>query len=413
MKIMAVLLEQAGVDAITVSAGTEGGSVPFDPQHPQYTMRSLPMGTPHKAFANFAHQLKEVLYIPVIAVGKILTAQDIEDVLTLGQADFVALGRSLLADPMWIRKVLEQREKDIRPCIACNQGCFGRLADQQDIRCTVNPDVGRLPCTIYRDTVSRNVMVVGGGAAGMQAALTAAERRHRVTLWERNDELGGQMILASILPNRREIGAFKEYLVRQLDEQGVEIHLNVEVTRKLIEQKKPDLVILATGGVPTFPGIFRTKGSVTAWELLQQKERPIGRYVILGGGLVGCETADLLAENPKNTVTIVEMLPEVARKESSDIKSFLKEKLSRYGVRIICGAKLESFTKKEAIVSVKGKQEKLPCDYLVVALGTYANQTLANKLGNTDVLTYVVGDALSPKGILDAIADGARVSSII
>ena len=412
MKSMVVLLEQAGIDAITASAGTVGGSVPFDPVHPQYTMRSLPMGTPHNAFAHLAHQLKEVLSIPVIAVGKIHTATDIEEVISGKQADFVALGRSLIADPLWIRKVEEGREQDIRPCIACNQGCFDRLADQQPICCTVNPNMGKLP-SVEGNESGKYVMVIGGGAAGMQAALTAAKRGNRVSLWERSSELGGQMILAAIPPDRKEITAFTEYLIRQVKVNGVEIHMNAEVTKDTIQQESPDMVVLATGGQPAFPSAFRKEGSMTAWDLLRQKNRPIGRYVILGGGLVGCETADLLAENSANTVTIVEMLPEVARDAGGDTKKFLKEKFSRYGVNAICGAKLESFTKGEAVISVNGQQEVIPCDYLIIAVGTRADQTLADELGTESVLAYVAGDALRPKRILDAVADGDRIASIL
>lgn len=412
MKTMASILEEAGVDALTVSAGTTGGSVPFDPDYPQYTMRTLPMGTPHNAFANFAAELKQMLSIPVIAVGKIHTAQDIETIVGGGMADFVALGRSLVADPEWVLKVKEGREMDIRPCIACNQGCFDRLANQQDIRCTVNPNMG-IFCQSTRTQHKKTVMVVGGGAAGMQAAITASQRGHHVSLWEAQQKLGGQMLLAAVPPDRQEITPFTDYLVRQVQMLDIDVHLNTYVDAALIEKENPDSIILATGGQPVFPQVFRKEGSMTAWDLLASKDRPTGRFVVLGGGLVGCETADLLAENPDNQVTIVEMLPEIARDAGSDTKSFLKEKFKEYGVRIICGGKLESFKPGMAVVSIAGQKEQIPCDYLVVAIGTRADQTLADKLGIRDTLTYVAGDALQPKRILDAVADGNRLASIL
>jgi 2,4-dienoyl-CoA reductase-like NADH-dependent reductase (Old Yellow Enzyme family)/thioredoxin reductase len=395
MKIVAPLLEEAGLNGVTISAGTVGGVVPFDAAWPQYTMRTLPMGTPHKAYAHFAQQLKTVLTIPVIAVGKVHTAQDAEDILNNEQADFIALGRALIADPMWPQKVREGREDEIRPCIACNQGCFDRLAEQQDVRCTVNANMGDENNQIGGNLIKRKVMVVGGGVAGMQAALKASEKGHIVSLWERGGELGGQMILAATPPDRKEI------------------NLDSEVTSELIVSENPDVVILATGGQPAMPAAFKNAGAISAWDLLRQPTHPQGHYIILGGGLVGCETADLLSENPNNSVTLVEMLSDVARDAGGDIKCFLTAKFHKQGVRVICEAKLESYENGMAILSVGGRKESLPCDYLVIAVGTRADQKLADELNVTPILTYVVGDALQPKKIMDAVKDASRVAEIL
>lgn len=414
MQIIASLLEKTGIDGITVSAGTVGGEVPFDPEWPQHLMRTLPMGTPHRAFLHLAAKIHEAVSVPIIAVGKIHNIADVQQVLQLGQADFVALGRSLIADPDWPRKVQEGRENEIRPCISCNQGCFDRLAVQDTVLCTVNPQIGRPPFKLESSDTKKRILVIGGGAAGMQAAATAAARGHQVVLAEQSNELGGQMLLAKAPPDRGDISLLIDYLKGNLKKRGVEVRLSEKVTAETVAKVAPDVVVIATGGVPMIPKTLNNDRTISAWELLQQSEIKTARYLIVGGGLVGCETADLLSENPENKVVIVEMMSEIARDAGSDIKNFMMSKFSSRGVDVRCNTRLKEISNGRAVL-VKGEDKESEIDYdvLVIAVGTRSDHELADCIALSGCEIYVAGDCIRPRRILDAIADGDRIGRLI
>ena len=412
-KKIALYLEDAGIDVLHVSAGIyESMQRLLEPMRFEEGWRSY-----------LAAEIKKVVKIPVITVGQIRSPEIAERVLEDGMADFVALGRTLIADPHWPRKVEEGRVPEIRKCISCNIGCIGgHVFNDLYMRCTVNPVTGHERFEGWVNLIpaekKKKVMVVGAGPGGMEAARVAALRGHEVTLYEKDGELGGQVRTAVKGPGKGKLSFIPEYYSHMLKASGVRIQMNTPVDADTIEREKPDVVIFATGAVPIVPDIKGVddpgvvKGS---WDVLNGAAQVPGKKVVVaGGGLVGCETALLLAEQGKE-VTIVEMLNDLA----SDMEpitryDFLTEQMPQAGIKALLGLVIAEITGQGVVVLDRwGNKSLIEADNVVIALGARPAEVMMEAARDCARETYVIGDCKEPRKIINATFEGASIARMI
>ena len=399
---IAHFLEEWGIKAIHVSGGT----------HDTVEMEIPPMAIPRGCLVHLAEGIKKAVRIPVGTVGKIMEPKMAEEILQQGKADLIAMGRALLADPEFPRKTQEGRFEDIRPCIACLQGCRDHLYQGLPITCLVNPRAGReAEFRLAPAETRKKVFIIGGGPAGMEAARVAALRGHEVTLAERQDHLGGQFHLASLPEGKREIKAYLDYLSGQLKKLGVKICLNQEVTPEMLKEMKADAVILAAGGIPllrAIPGIDRGN-VVTAWQALACPEKVGKKVVIVGGGSVGAETAEFLVDRKKD-VTLVEMLPEIAGDAEKVNRKVLLRSLGEKGAKVRVLTKAVAILEEGVEVEFDGRKEILPTDTAVLATGVRPNDESEEALRALPVEFHKIGDCVEPRKAIDAIHEGFQVA---
>lgn len=411
-RIMARMLEAAGVDYLSVSAGA------FE----DYDKFECLMRDPEGWKEYLWEAIKKEVKIPIVAGGGLRHPDFCERLLEQGKADFIGLARPSQADAKWPNKAREGRVEDIRLCISCNECIIGtgrRRAGGGARRCSVNAAFGRENdfAEIKAAPVSKKVMVVGGGPGGMEAARIAAIRGHKVTLYDKGKELGGQLLIAGKPESKKKLMWFRDYLVTQLTKLGVEVKLGVEATPRLVQGAKPDAVVVATGAepvLPNIPGIDRAN-VVSGWDLLRGKKKPKNQKVaVVGGGMIGCEIADYLLESG-NTVTIIEQLPAVASDMEPMHRFRQLEIFKDKNVAILTNRKVTAITAKgiKALNPDSGKEEMIEADLVVVAVGAKAVDTLINALeGNVPEL-YPVGDCSSPRVILEAVHEGSAIGRII
>ncbi len=405
---IARLAQDAGIDGLIVSAGTVGGKKLDDLNEAHKVMRTLPMMTRTGCLVPIAAEFKKALKIPVITVGRINTVALAEEILSQGKADITAIGRPLLADPELPKKAAEGREDQIRPCIACNEGCYKRILGQLAICCSVNPMLGKEadPAAPKAGTAKR-VVVIGAGPAGMEAACRARERGHDVTLIDRGARLGGQLLLAAVPPGRKEIERFTDYLAGRLKRSGVKVVLNKDVSPAFVQSLQPDTVIIATGARPctlTIPGLSADRG-VTAWDVLSGKTPAGGPYLVVGAGLVGCETADLLSDQGEK-VTLVEILPEIACDADKDTKAYFDIRFQNKGIKIHTGASLVRMEDRRAIIHQGLEDIPIEAETVVFSVGAKPDDLLYEQLNSLGIETIKAGDCVKPRRILDSVADG-------
>ncbi|MCX7634132.1 MAG: FAD-dependent oxidoreductase [Syntrophales bacterium] len=396
-KAIAAALEEAGLDMIHVSVGTYESVSSIIP----------PMGTPLAWITDYAAEIKQVVKIPVITVGRINDPLIAEQVLLAGKADLIAMGRGSLADPELPNKYAEGRYEDIRHCIGCQQGCLEILFRNEPIRCLVNPTLGfEYLQELKKAPTAKKVTVVGGGPAGLEAARAAAMAGHQVTLYEKEDRLGGQFLAAAVPPGKGEITSYLTWAGKQLEKLGVTVKLNTSFDEATLKKDEPEVVIVATGACQSRPPIKGIEGKnvVEAKDLLMGKATAGQKVVVAGGGMVGCETATFLASMGR-AVTIVEMLPNIATDEEITRRLSLLKMLAEKNVQILTGAEIKEITETAVRITKDGKDTEIGADTVVLAVGMDSVCILTDSApGGPEV--KVVGDAVRPRNALEAIREG-------
>lgn len=396
-KVVAIRLAEQGIDMIHVSAGTYESTWAVIP----------PMNIEPGWIVNDAQEVKKVVDIPVIAVGRINDPLLAESILLCGKADLIAMGRASLADPELPHKFAEGRYEDIRHCIGCQQGCLEILFGNEPIRCLVNPTLGYEYLHEFKKTDHpRKITVVGAGPAGMEAARTAALAGHKVTLYEQTAHMGGQLATAAVAPTKGDITAYLSWLSRQIEKLGVGIKMNTKYTAGICAKEKPDLVIVATGATPSRPPISGIDGTnvVTAQDVLMGKVSTNQKVVVAGGGMVGCEVATYLASLGKQ-VTIVEMLAIVAGDEEFTRRVLMLKDIERLHIQVITDAKITGIQADCLCIEKDDKSIDIIAETVVLALGTTSNNALAQELEGSAPIK-VIGDALTPRNALEATREG-------
>jgi 2,4-dienoyl-CoA reductase-like NADH-dependent reductase (Old Yellow Enzyme family)/thioredoxin reductase len=401
-KDLALWLERHGIDAVHVSACN----------YASYTRGRMiaPMAVDDGPLIKYAASVKEVVKIPVIAVGKLHTPALAEATLRNDQADFIALGRELLADADWPRKAELGLAEEIHGCIACNQGCISRLFEQRDVWCTVNAVCGReREFEHIADTGGRRkVLVAGGGPAGMSAAGTAARAGFRVILCEAEDALGGQLPAAGAAPHRPGWIELLRDQRHQLKQLGVEVRLKTKVDKKLVLQEQPFAVIVATGAKPIRPDIpgIGQFNVITAYDLLAGHAKAEGSVLVVGGGCAGAQTAEFLAAQG-HAVTIAEAEGDIAADAPLDDRTLLLGRLKAKGVQILTHTRMLSIG-LDAINLQSGEEIfGFTADSVVLCLGSRPANSLEKDLRGLVPNLVTVGDAVHARRVTDAVLDGA------
>jgi 2-enoate reductase len=390
-------LEAAGVDALHVDAGC----------YDNWYWPHPPIYQPPGCMVDMAEHAKKAVKIPIITVGRLPYPELAEKVLREKKADFVAIGRGLLADPEWPLKAQEGRFEDIRPCIGCHDACMGRITTGKSLSCTVNPACGNeRELEITRAERPKSVLIIGGGIAGMEAAQVAVARGHRVTICEKRDKLGGHLIEGSVPPGKHDLELLRAYYAGLMKKLGVKMVLGKEVTPKQVEAAKADVVIVATGSshhMPNVPGIDGPK-VVSAIDLLLGRKKAGKQVVVVGGGSVGCETAIYLSQQGKK-VTIVEMLDEMIPDVFEANKQQLFKMLLENGVSVSTNTKLVRVTGKGAVVTnqIRRYEATLTADTIVIATGLKPQSALLSALEGKVKELYSVGDCTKAGRVMDAM----------
>jgi 2,4-dienoyl-CoA reductase-like NADH-dependent reductase (Old Yellow Enzyme family)/thioredoxin reductase len=397
------ILASAGADAILANAGNKATKNKTIPSH--YTEAG--------ALVNIAAEIKKSVDIPVIAIGKINTPELAEQIIAEGKADFVAMARALVADPYLPEKAFEGKREEIRGCIYCLQDCAQSGVPGLGRACTVNPFAGReYSMKIRPAEKKKKIVIIGGGPAGMQAAILASRRGHHVTLFEKQNALGGQFRLADKAPHKSEVAELLRYLEYMLSRSNVKVVMSTKVGFNDVINEDPDAVIIATGSSPRKPDIAGTEQTFV-YDVRQIYERmpELGKHiVILGGGDIGCETADMLADG-KREITIIEILPEVLSKMKDIPRDDLLKRLIDKKVNILTGTELVAIEQgKIQIKDKKGNLSVLQADSLILSIGLMPENAMFHPLKEKIKEVYVIGDAAEPGNVGNALRSAAIVA---
>lgn len=396
------LAEQAGYDALHIDAGCHKAL--------DWTVPSPYIGkTP---LVSLAREVKKVVNIPVITVGSFLMPQQAEDVLADGDADFVALGRTVLADPDWAKKAKLGKEDEIRGCIQCSEMCAGYTFTNKTATCSVNPLCGREnEIHITPAEEPKRVTIIGGGPAGMVTALVAKKRGHSVKLLEKSDKLGGNMNLISMEECKDGVRNFNNYLKRQIELKHVDVEFNCEATIEKIKATQPDVVVAATGSylfVPNIPGFVNNEKVVTIKDLYEKTTlKGDEKIVVLGGGVNGCEVGLALAQKG-HKVTIIEMMDSFANGLGLINRvSILSQMNANSSITLLPNTKCQCIRGNEVVCEDKDGQEiKLPFDLVIAASGMKSENKLAKEILEEFPEAYMIGDAVKHERIGDAVHQG-------
>ena len=356
-----------------------------------------PMGVqPYGFFVKIAGDIKKAVNVPVSAVGRIVDAEMAERVIESGMADMVAVGRPLLADPDWGTKIAAGKACDIRRCISCNKGCTDAIQNRQFLSCVLNAENGyENSRSIQPAEQKKKIAVLGGGPAGLEAARVAALRGHDVTLFEKTTSLGGQLNIACVPPRKEEMRRAAQDLIRAVCNAGVHLCMGQTRTAEQLQEAGFEAVINAVGAhsaAPRIPGIDGVNVA-DAWKVLAGEQQVYGTVAVIGGGMVGCETAEYLAARGCK-VSVIEMMDKIAAGESTTILPTLLENYKTYGVEQYPSHKVKEFRMDAVVCENKdGAEVTIPCDHIVLAMGARSNEFDAAALEAANIPVYAIGDA--------------------
>jgi len=398
--VMAKMLEEAGVDALHCTQGMFASKEAI----------IAPGFIPVMNYMNNAATIKASVNIPVIAVGRYNDIYMSEAMLRDGKADFVVMARASLADPDLPNKAKEGRVEEIIHCIGCDQGCTGETAVGNRVNCIANPHTCRE--TVYDLSIVENpkkVFVAGAGVSGLSAAYGAAERGHKVTIFEASDELGGQWLAAATPPGKTEYTSLILNYRNQIKKYGMEVRLNTPLTREIVEAEKPDAVILATGSKPLvlpIPGLDNKDFVKTAVEVLRGRTLYGKNVVVVGGGMTGAETAVFLAVNKCN-VTLIEMAPDIITDAVAQPKACLLNHIHKYDIKVHTNTRLTRVGEGTVYAEEYGEPVEFKhIDMVVNAMGVKSYNPLEAELAGCGCKVVVVGDASTTKNGYKNIREG-------
>ena len=403
---IAAYLEDCGVDALHVSRAV----------HVKDEYMWAPTAVHGGFSASMAEEIKRAVSIPIITVGRYTEPQFAEVMVREGRCDLVAFGRQSLADPYMPKKAMEEKLDEMIPCIACLQGCVANMYAGKPICCLTNPFLGHEAEGLKKAEKSKKVMVIGGGVAGLCAAFVARERGHEVSLYESGEILGGNMRLAAYPPGKGDITNMVRSYIARCERDGVKIETGHEVTEEFIREKNPDAVIVATGSKTLLLPIegIQDPSLIPGTDLLEGKRSAGKKVLVVGGGMVGCETADFLGEQ-KHDVTVIEFRNEIGADIIHEHKIYLMKNFDEYGVKQITGAKVCRFFPDgvEYETADGTRHETREYDSVVLSMGYRSYNPFGDKLKELVPETYVIGDAVKARRALDATAEAYKVASQI
>ncbi|MBW1704622.1 MAG: FAD-dependent oxidoreductase [Deltaproteobacteria bacterium] len=403
--LLAPHIVSAGADRLHIWAGWHEATRPM-----------LPMFVKRGAFSHLAAEIKKVVDVPVSTVGRINDPYVAADILAKGEADLIGLGRTLLCDPDFVKKTSDGRTDEIRRCTACCY-CFDQImrAIQGDkkagLKCSINPELGREGEGLIRPAEKKkNVVIVGGGPAGMEVARIASLRGHRVTLFEKDDKLGGLVNLAFIPPHKGELQNVVDYYVHQMEILPLKVRLSESFAEEEFERIKPDTLVFAAGArelMPRIPGITG-EHVFTALEILKDNVPVKESVVVIGGGLIGVETAEFLADQGKK-VTVIEMFKAVAADVGPTMRWGLLLRLSKK-ISMLTSTKVIEIKEKNVVVSdPENNRKEIPGDTVVIATGLDSRTDLVEQMKKQDAEVYMVGSCRKPGQIADAVEDAFAI----
>ncbi len=402
----AKLLVQYGYDALDTDVGT----------YDAWWWNHPPMYQEKGLFREYCKMVKEVVDVPVLCAGRMDVPEMASEAVANGSCDIVSLGRPLLADPDYVNKLRSNRYDEVRPCISCQEGCMGRIQEYSMINCAVNPQAARERAMHYEPILKqKRVLVVGGGVAGCEAARVLAIRGHKPVLVEKSDQLGGNLIPGGAPDFKEDDIALAKWYTRQLELLDVPVTLNKEIKADEVLAGDYDTVIIATGSQPKVFSLGDDEKVYTAADVLTDKKDPGETTVVIGGGLVGCETALWLAQQGKK-VTIVEALDTLLAVNGPLChanKDMLERLVPYNGVNVVTNAKVTSYKDGKLTYQIGDANNEIPCDSVILAVGYKEENTLYHQLEFDIPEIYLLGDAKKVSNIMYGIWDAFEVANHI
>lgn len=400
--------KEAGVDVLDVSRGN------FSSAAIKYEVP--PVDVPRGFNVENAARIKKETGMITVAVGRINDPEQADEIIRSGKADMVVMGRAQLADPEFCNKAKNGNVDDIVRCVGCNQGCYDGFSnpDAPFITCMRNPALGREAEFVINKTDNpKNVLIVGGGVAGLEAAIELKDRGHNPILCEASDSLGGQFVLAGAAPRKEEMKEAAIAMGEMAKRKGVEIKLSTPVDAEVIKDINPDEVIIAAGAEPIKLNVSGANlpHVTNSHDILAGKARVNGDIVVIGGGLVGLEVAEYLSGNV-NKITVVEMLNEVAKDLGQLRKICVMESLYHEGIKTITEAKCVEIKEKSIVIDKNGVVEEVPCDSVIVAIGARSRnfESISDYCKENNIPYHVIGDAVRARRALNCIEEASEVA---
>lgn len=399
-------LERNSINAIHVSAGI----------YESAEMITQPMDLPPGCLEHLASEMKKAVTVPIVAVGRINDPILAEKILERGNADFISMGRALHIDPQCLVKAREGKLEDICRCFACNQGCLDEMLAHRPATCTLNPEVGKeWEMKIKPSEKPKRVLIAGGGPAGMEAARVCALRGHQVSLYEKTEKLGGQILIASKAPRRSEFEEIARYLTLQCENSGVNVILGEELSAESVISTNPDVVVVATGAQPVIPRIpgIENENVLTAWEVFEGRKPTKNKTVVLGGGQTACEVSEFLSAKGAEVTLVVpdKILAEDIRDTARGIILFRELESNKVTVKL--ETNIERIDGDEVTLQHAGETEiRKQVSNIILASGRYPENSLYERLHECagDIEVYIVGDCVRPRKSIDAIAEASKLA---